>query len=328
MTLPLLDRYREAIVAGLRRSLDDEGPLSVILRYHVGLADREGGPADALGKLLRPALVLFTAEELGGSVEAAMPAAVGLELVHGFSLIHDDVQDRDDLRRGRPTVWRIWGVPEAINAGDRMQALAIRNTLEAGPEAAEILLDATVRMIDGQSMDLSFEDRFVEPDDVLRMIDRKTGALFVCAFELGGACAGAEVSVRESLRAIGRSVGRAFQLQDDVLGIWGDGDLTGKPVGSDVRRRKKSYPIVLGAAAASGEDRARLEELYAKPDIDEGDVAWVVGMLDRLAIRSQVLDAVALHVDDAKTAAQRLPVRDEARAELVELIEFLARRQS
>jgi len=328
MTPPLLDRYRDAIVEGLRRSLDGEGPLSGILRYHVGLADRDGRPATVLGKLLRPALVLFTAEELGAAPGAAMPAAVGLELVHGFSLIHDDVQDEDDVRRGRPTVWRIWGVPEAINAGDRMQALAIQTALAVGPEAAGLLLEAAAKMIDGQSMDLSFEDRFVDPDDALRMIDRKTGALFVCAFELGAVCAGAEVSVRESLRALGRSVGRAFQLQDDILGIWGDGNVTGKPVGSDIRRKKKSYPIVLGAAAASGEERGRLEEIYGKPDLDAGDVSWVVGLLDRLEVRSKVLSEVESYVDDATSVAQSLPIRDEAKAELVGLMEFLVRRQS
>jgi len=328
VTLPLLDRYRGVIIEGLRRSLDGEGPLAGILRYHAGLADRDGRPAAALGKLLRPALVLFTAEELGAAPGEAMPAAVGLELVHGFSLIHDDVQDEDDVRRGRPTVWRIWGVPEAINAGDRMQALAIQTALEAGPEAAELLLEATAKMIDGQSMDLSFEDRFVDPDDALRMIDRKTGALFVCAFELGAACAGAAAAVRESLRALGRSIGRAFQLQDDILGIWGDGDVTGKPIGSDIRRKKKSYPIVLGAAAASGEEHSRLEEIYAKPDLDAGDVSWVVGLLDRHEVRPKVLGEVESYVAGATSVAQRLPIRDEAKAEFVGVLEFLARRQS
>jgi len=328
MTLVLLDRYRDVIVEGLRAALAGDGPLDGVLRYHTGLADRDGQPADALGKLLRPALVLLIAEELGGEIERALPAAVGLELIHGFSLIHDDVQDRDEMRRGRPTVWTLWGVAEAINAGDLMHAIAVRQALKAGPEAAHALLAATSEMIEGQSFDLSFEDRFVPPADVLGMMDRKTGALFRCAFELGGLVSDAEADVRGRLRQLGVSIGRAFQIQDDLLGIWGDGDVVGKPVGSDIRRRKKSYPIALGYDGASTEERANLERLYEQEPMGADDVSWVVGLLDRLDVRGQGCGAVEEYLADARAALDGTAFSTSGRTILLELVEFLARRVS
>jgi geranylgeranyl diphosphate synthase type I len=328
VTLELLARYRDRIVDGLRAALSGQGPLGDVLCYHAGLVDESGNPADALGKLLRPALVLLTAEDLGGRLEDAVPAAVGLELVHEFSLIHDDVQDRDATRRGRPSVWSIWGVAEAINAGDLMQALAVRTALRAGPEPARLLVEATAEMIEGQSMDLDFEDRFVSPEEVLAMIDRKTGALFRCAFELGGVCAGAGADLIELLRSLGRSIGRAFQIRDDLLGIWGDGEVTGKPVGSDVRRRKKSYPLALGASRAAGGERVRLEAIYARDDLEDGDVVWVVALLDRLGVRARAAAAVDAYVAEAKSAVAAVPFRSEARDLLGDLITFLARRET
>ena len=323
----LLDRYRRPIEDALRYALRGETRLDEILRYHIGLTDQEGTPTTFLGKLLRPTLTLFTAEELGGRVEDSMSSAVGLELVHGFSLIHDDVQDRDETRRGRPSVWTQWGIPEAINAGDLMHTIAVRSALDAGVEAARLLLDATAEMIEGQSMDVAFEQRFVKPDEVLAMVDRKTGALFRCAFELGGCCAGAEADVQEQLRVIGRNVGRAFQIQDDLLGIWGNGEVTGKPIGSDVRRRKKSYPVALAHARGSDEDRERLECIYAREAMDESDVAWTLALLDRLGVRDEGRDAVRTYANAACESVDAVPFSPEARETLRGLIEYLARRE-
>jgi geranylgeranyl diphosphate synthase type I len=323
----LLNRYRRPIEDALRNALRGETRLDEILRYHIGLTNQEGTPTAFLGKLLRPALTLFTAEELGGRVEDAMPAAVGLELVHGFSLIHDDVQDRDATRRGRPAVWTLWGIPEAINAGDLMYTVAARSVLGAGVETARTLLDATAEMLEGQSMDLAFERRFVEPDEVLAMVDHKTGALFRCAFELGGRCAGAGMDVLERLRAIGRNVGRAFQIQDDLLGIWGNGEVTGKPIGSDVRRRKKSYPVTLAHARGSDEDRERLERIYEGEAMDETDVTWTLALLDRLGVRDEGRDAVRTYASAAFESVDAVPFSPKAMETLRELIEYLARRE-
>jgi len=323
---PLLDRYRGPIESGLREALRGETALVRILRYHVGLSD-EGPGTSALGKLLRPSLVLFIAEELGGRIEDALPAAIGLELVHGFSLLHDDVQDRDEVRRGRPAAWVRWGEAEAINAGDLMHAIALRTALRAGGDVVETLAAAVCDMIEGQSLDLAFEGRFVTEAEYVGMVDRKTGALFRCAFQLGGRCAGVPDPVLATLGEVGLAVGRGFQMQDDFLGIWGNGDEFGKPIGSDVRRRKKTYPVVIGYAASSGEERDRLERIYASENVDAEDVDWIVALFERLGVRECVAEGVGAHSDRARRAIDRLPLSDDGTRELLSLIEGLTRRK-
>ena len=229
--------YRPILVAELRRVLAGEGPLRTVLRYHVGLEDASGAPVEALGKLIRPSLTLLVAAELGGDPRAAVPAAAALELVHEFSLIHDDVQDRDEVRRGRPTVWRRWGEAQAINAGDLMLALALAEAGRAGDAVRERVVDATVEMIEGQALDVSF-DVVTTLDEYTDLIDRKTGALFRCACELGGIVAGASPKVREHLDGIGRELGRAYQIRDDVL--------------DDLRPPKKLYPVVAATEKGDG----------------------------------------------------------------------------
>ena len=325
----ILERYRGAIEGRLSRSLDGDGPLRSILRFHVGLEDEDGTPTRAAGKLLRPSLVLFVAEQLGGNPDAALPSAAGLELIHGFSLIHDDIQDRDRTRRGRPAVWTIVGVEQAINAGDLMHALAIATALESSSPAAARLIDATREMIEGQCRDLEFEHRGVTGDEYLSMIDRKTGALLRCAFDLGGLTAGVNGRVRSSLTELGRAVGRAFQIQDDLLGIWGRDDVLGKATGSDIRRRKKTLPVVLLFERAGADDRATLEEIYgaqAEPEVEES-VAWVIGRMDELDVRGACDAMVRRYVDEATGQLRQIPFSDGARGQMEELIGFLARRE-
>lgn len=321
------ERYRPMILDGLGRALAGDTQLRRILRYHVGLTDEQGNPASSFGKLLRPLLVLLTAEALGGDVREALGAAVALELAHGFSLIHDDIQDRDEVRRGRPTVWALYGVPEAINAGDLMLAIAMATAIEAGAPIAAALASAVERMIEGQSLDLQFESRAVATAEYLDMIDRKTGALLTCATELGGIAAGASDEVIVQLIKLGQSIGRAFQIQDDLLGVWGDGDVVGKPQGSDIRRRKKSFPIAVAFADTSGDDRSRLEVIYAGSGVDDVDVEWVIGLLDRLGARVRGADAVTSCLAEARALLEGLPFSGRCAEEMRELIERLAGRE-
>ena len=323
------ERYRAAILTRLGAVLEGETHLREILRYHVGMTDVEGAPASAHGKLLRPSLVLMIAEGLGADVKDALDAAVALELVHNFSLIHDDIQDRDEVRRGRPTVWALHGVAEAINAGDLMLTIAMGLGIEAGAPIGAALARAVDRMIEGQSLDLQFESRMTTTDEYIGMVDRKTGALLSCAFELGGLTVGAPSDVIERLTALGRSIGRAFQIQDDLLGIWGDGDVVGKPQGSDIRRRKKSFPIAAAFAQSVGEEKARLEAAYASDaahGLDDEDVAWVIGLLDRLDVRSMGKEAVLKHHGEALAAIEDLPIDSGTAKEMRALIERLAGR--
>ena len=323
----LLHRHRTGIEEGIRQALDGSTSLLAILRYHAGLEGADGAPEKALGKLLRPSLVLFTAEQLGVADDAALAPAVALELVHNFSLIHDDIQDCDRTRRGRATVWALHGVNEAINAGDLMMAVAIRTALKAGTRAAEILLHATEAMIEGQSRDLDFETRLVEVDEYLAMIDRKTGALLRCAFELGACVAGADHTVVEALRAMSLGIGRAFQIQDDLLGIWGNGDIFGKPQGSDIRRKKKSFPVAVAFERAENDQRKRLASIYVQETVSDDDVDWVIAAMEELGVREEGQRWVRQQLDDARRALDALPFSDEGREEMNGLIDYLAGRE-
>jgi geranylgeranyl diphosphate synthase type I len=325
--LCLLTRYREQIEAALRDALAGETRLRAALRYHVGLEDDAGRPTPSAAKLLRSSLVVFTAEELGGTVDAALPAAVALELAHNFSLIHDDIQDEDRTRRGRPTLWRLHGVSQAINAGDLMATLAVSTALRAGREAVAILTQAIEEMIEGQALDVEFERRWVSAEEYLAMIDRKTGALLRCAFELGGLCAGADRAVSAALAETGILIGRAFQIRDDLLGTWGDGAVMGKPCGSDIRRRKKSLPVVLARAGSADDDRAALEAMFAGPQLQDADVAWVLSLMDRLEIRAAVERTAEEPLRCARECLQRIPYTDRGRDEMDALLDFLARRE-
>ena len=331
MTRPrFLLGYTSLIEGGLRVALVGDSLLYAILRYHVGLEDEHGAPALALGKLIRPSLVLFTTEELGGDVEQALPAAIGLELVHNFSLIHDDIQDHDEMRRGRKTVWSLYGIAQAINAGDLMQALAVAQGARAGREIVAALIEATVAMIEGQGLDLIFEKKKVEEIEVasyLDMIDKKTGALIRCAFRMGGLLAGSPIDVVQDLVEVGRDLGRAFQIRDDLLGIWGNGTVTGKPQGSDIRRRKKSLPVSMAFAQACSEDRDLLTKIYSREKIDDKDVERVIALMGQANVRQACEEQVNAHLEQARARFATLPFSERGIKEMNELIDYLARRK-
>ncbi len=328
MTTPrFLSRYTSLIEGGLRVALAGDSLLYGILRYHVGLENEHGAPALALGKFIRPSLVLFTTEELGGNIEQALPAAIGLELVHNFSLIHDDIQDHDEIRRGRKTVWNLYGIAQAINAGDLMQALAVAQGARAGREIVAALVEATVAMIEGQGLDLAFEEEEVDVASYLDMIDKKTGALIRCAFRMGGLLAGSPIDVVQDLVEMGRDLGRAFQIRDDLLGIWGTGTVTGKPQGSDIRRRKKSLPVAVAFAQACGEDRDFLTEVYSKKEIEDKDVECVIALMKRANVRQACEEQVSTHLEQARARLATIPFPERGRKEMNELIDYLVRRK-
>ncbi len=327
MTPKILDAHRDEIRAAIADALRGDTPLLKELRIHAGLEGEDGRAIDGMGKLLRPSLVLFVADELGAPTAKALPAAVGLELIHNFSLVHDDIQDQDKTRRGRPTVWARTGVAEAINAGDLLHSLATAVVLRAGGDASKALAAATAEMIEGQSLDLAFEKRLATVDEYLRMVDKKTGALLECAFELGGIVAGAGVDVRERLKRLGRAVGRAFQIQDDLLGVWGNGDVVGKPRGSDVRRRKKSFPVAAAFSRAAAPERTRLEKIYASEPVSEVDVRWVIETMERLSVRDEGAAKVREYLAEADAGLESLPLSPKGKSEARSLFGYLAGRE-
>ncbi|MDQ3990225.1 MAG: polyprenyl synthetase family protein [Actinomycetota bacterium] len=278
---------RSTVDPALRAAVDTlPSSMRRIAAYHFGWQDERGRPAEAsAGKAIRPALVLLTAEAVGGVPASAVPAAVAVELVHNFSLLHDDVMDGDLTRRHRPTAWSVFGTGEAVLAGDALLTLALEVLAGSGHPAAReqlrMLSAAVLNLLDGQSADLAFEQRTdVGLTECLAMARGKTGALLGCACALGALSGGGCPEQVEQMRGFGEHLGLAFQFVDDLLGIWGDPAVTGKPVHSDLRTRKKSLPVV--AALASGTPAGReLDALYHREQPPSGaDLVRAAKLID------------------------------------------------
>lgn len=307
------------LVPALERALvevDGNAPLlTTMTRYHLGMVDAAGTPTDAetriavQGKRMRPALAVLSAIAAGGEATHAAPIAAGIELLHNFSLVHDDIQDRSPNRRHRATVWRIWGDAQAINTGDALFAAAHLAVLQTDPtiastgtilELAAEFNRMTIAIVRGQVLDLGFEGRGdVTPEDYLGMIQGKTAAIVRYAAWAGALVGGASPEIAARFGQMGLALGIGFQIRDDLLGIWGTTEETGKEVADDIRRRKQSLPILLLRAQASAEDTERLDTLYANDVIDEEGVGVVLALLDRYSIQEQVVAQVTAAHDEA-----------------------------
>ncbi|MTD59157.1 polyprenyl synthetase family protein [Amycolatopsis pithecellobii] len=288
-----------------------------IAQHHFGWADGAGS-----GKLLRPTLVLLGAKATGAPLESALPAAVAVELVHNFSLVHDDVMDGDSTRRHRATVWREFGSSAAILAGDALLSLAAK-LLSGQPETTHVLMAAVLELIEGQSADLAFERRAeVSVDECRAMAAGKTGALLGAACALGVVAGGGSGNQQRQLRRFGQEVGLAFQLVDDLLGIWGESAVTGKPVFSDLRNRKKSLPVV--AALASGTEAGR--ELAARFGAEPANVAREAELVELAGGRAWARDQAGRHLEQARSHLEAARVEPRAQAELETLARFIVGR--
>lgn len=250
--LPALESEMQSVLAGHETAT---APHYGMMQYHMGWVDEHFVPAALpAGKRLRPILCLLACVETGGDPAQALPAAAALEILHNFSLVHDDIEDGDETRRHRPTVWKLWSQPIAINVGDGMFALAFaaiqRLSSRGAPLAAvlaalEVFTATCVALTEGQYLDMSFERRdCVTVDEYLHMIAGKTAALVGACVAIGAHTGGASAQKAQALQRFGQEIGLAFQIQDDVLGIWGDPSITGKPAGNDILRKKKSYPLL------------------------------------------------------------------------------------
>ncbi|MFF1779470.1 family 2 encapsulin nanocompartment cargo protein polyprenyl transferase [Streptomyces virginiae] len=331
----LLERTREAVDPQLRRTVESlPGQMRRVAMYHFGWEREDGSPAaGGAGKAIRPALVLAAAQALrgpgAGPVEEAVRAAAAVELAHNFTLLHDDIIDKDVRRRGRPTAWTVFGTPDAIITGDAMMALALRLLAEdphpAAAAASARLAACIIELCAGQQADCAFEQRpEVSLDECLAMATAKTGALLGCACALGALYAGAGPDEVDAMDAFGREAGLAFQLIDDLIGIWGDPGHTGKPAGADLIARKKSLPVVaaLTSGTAAGKE---LAELYAGPMTGD-DVRRAADAVDRAGGRdwaqAQAADRMGRAVQQLSRAVPDLG----AAGGLLALAEFVTRR--
>lgn len=253
--LPVIENRLQTDLSALIPAGDQE--LHLMLAYHMGWVGVTGAPK-ASGKRLRPLLVLMANEACGGDWRSALPAASAVSLLHNFSLIHDDIEDNSDMRRGRPTVWKIWGLPLALNAGDLMFSFPYAclltlphsgHTQETTLAALAVLQNTIQQLVHGQHLDMRFESRAdVTLDDYWQMIAGKTAALIACCCHLGALLAGEDTARQAQWAQFGRSLGLAFQVVDDWLGIWGDPAVTGKDTFSDLLSHKKTIPILYGIA--------------------------------------------------------------------------------
>jgi geranylgeranyl diphosphate synthase, type I len=332
--LDVLARGRELVEPQLRdavRRLDEHSRL--VASYHLGWCDEDGRPTGAgSGKAIRPGLALLVGEAVCGSPEPAVPGGVAVELVHNFSLIHDDLMDRDRWRRHRRTVWAIWGDATAVLVGDALACLADEVLADCdSPHARRAglaLAVATRDLIRGQVLDVAFERR----DDVglaecLDMAGGKTGSLLGASAQVGAILAGADEATCDEFRSYGRELGLAFQLVDDLLGIWGAPERTGKPVFSDLRAHKKTLPVVWSLEYGGSAGR-ELAEWFAEPGpATEDGLRDAAVLVERAGGREWALAEADERVRKAGKALDAAGIAPANRDQLDQLARFVVERQ-
>jgi geranylgeranyl diphosphate synthase, type I len=331
-TLLVQPRIEEELHAVLDRTIPAHTPeLRAMLAYHLGWEGQGAGPA-AAGKRIRPLLVLLSAAAAGGDWECALPAAAAVELIHNFSLIHDDIQDQSPLRRGRPTLWTRWGIAQAINAGDAMYTMAYTALARLGEslspaltlQAYTLLAKACLDLTRGQYLDLAYEKRTnLTVADYWPMVDGKTAALLAACTGLGSLAGGANPTALGDFQGFGRSLGLAFQVLDDWLGLWGDAAQTGKSIDSDLVAGKKTLPVLFGLGQAGAFDRR-----WKAGPITPAQAPQVAAMLaaeGAQAYTQHIADDLNRQALDCLTRAARTP---DLAAPLVELAARLLQRKN
>jgi len=347
-----LDRLVVAVEELMRSRLVAPAPeldkLYGWLRYQSGWASIDGRPAQArTAKNWRPRVCLTSCEAVGGDPATAVRAAAAIELTHEFSLIHDDIEDGDRERRGRPALWTSIGIAQAINAGDALFGIARgtlteRSATTSADQLAAMVAGydrACVELAEGQFLDLDFETRpSVGPEEYEAMVARKTGALLGAAAELGAIAGGATQPAGRAMGEYGRCLGLAFQIGDDCLGLWGDPARTGKPAGADLLRKKKSLPILLALADPSTGPSVRAFWQGSGADPGAGSQGGspperpgardVLALLERHGIRQRAEAQGEMYADQALAALASLPLVAPASDELAELARLATRRLS
>lgn len=329
-------RYQNELEAELRAAVGESpSPLYDMMRYHLGWVDEKGQNQPSSGKLSRPTLCLLACEAVGGDWHSALPAAAAIELIHDFSLIHDDIQDESWERRNRPTVWKLWGEAQGINAGDAMYALAQLALLrleekgiasERTVSLSRQLNQACLRLCEGQYSDIEYESHLdIGVDHYLDMIDKKTACLFETSLYFGALLGTDNQAQISALGSFGANLGMAFQVQNDLEGIWAKGESGKKSPYTDITHKKKILPIIYALQKAEKEERERLVQIYGKAKMPAKDIAQVLRILDRTDARSyaeQMRDQYHLKAVEALAMAGTPPSFEQ---ELREMAAFLLR---
>jgi len=331
-------RIRAEMQAVFPTTVPSVAPFYAMQEYHLGWRNRDLAVEYAdPGKLIRPIVTLMACEAMGGEERYALPIAAAVQLIHDFSLIHDDIEDNSDLRRGRSTLWSIWGLAQGINAGDGMFVLAhmaLQRLADSDMDARRVLdimrrFDRTILAIcEGQYLDIRFEgDSTVSEAEYIAMITRKTAVLLAACCELGALAGGANEADAQAMYEFGLHVGISFQMQDDILGIWGSAAVTGKPDAADLLRRKLSLPVIYTLAKEPTD--GALHALYATPAGDDAGLVAALAAMDEYGARAEVAMQAQQHYELACAALARVQVRNTATQQALQhLADQLLGRQS
>ncbi|HEY9152618.1 MAG TPA: polyprenyl synthetase family protein [Anaerolineales bacterium] len=306
-------------------------PFHEMLTYHMGWTG-EGAGSEATGKRLRPLIVLLVTASYISKWLRAASAAAAIELVHNFSLVHDDIQDNSDKRRGRTTVWKKWNMPQAINVGDALFVISNQAIMDLSNEypaeivvkTARVIHNACLDLTRGQYLDMAYENRNdLSLDDYWKMIDGKTAALISACTQFGAILGGVDDATIEQYRVFGRDLGLAFQVQDDILGIWGDEALTGKSAASDLVEGKNSLPILYGISL-----KGKFAQRWVASAIRPDEVAEVAQLLVNEGAREYAQLEVERLTNQALSTLEKINPKNEAGEALVELTHKLLNRES
>ena len=330
-----LNRVMELVEPELVNSVKKlSNELLPVIEYHFGWKTIKGieAPEDT-GKRLRPSLAVLSAEAVGRDMEVAIPGAVAVELIHNFSLIHDDIIDGDKEHRHRPSAWTAFSIEDALIAGDALHTLAFQVLLEENtPErvqAARRLVDATTTMISGQAADMTFDDLpTISFEECLKMEAAKTGALLGYSSSVGAILSGADENTCNALEVFGYELGLAYQAVDDVLGIWGDPKITGKPAGNDLREKKKSMPVSIVLSANNSDSEKLLEIFSTTEDLDEEEIVKASALIENAGGREATLEEADEHLKRAIEFLNNADIRKETFCELEEIAHFVVNRDS
>ena len=329
--------YRDPVRVELKKIIDNcPSALGNMLRYHMGWQDEHGHSCSReSGKFIRSTLCLLSCQAVGGDTSEVIPAAAAVELIHNFSLIHDDIEDTSYERHHRPTVWKLWGQPQAINAGDAMFTLAYSALLklkergiadEKIASSTKMLSLACLELCEGQYLDIEYENRLdTTIEDYLDMAAKKTAALFAVSTSLGAYLGSEDSKLVDLFHLFGKELGIAYQVYDDISGIWGMEESTGKSAG-DIAQRKKTLPVVYGLQNSEGEARKRLEKLYSQKSIAGEDITEVTNILDQLGARDYAENLAEQYYHKALAQLEATRLNTSRQTPLKETARFLLKR--
>ena len=311
--------------------------LYLMMQYHMGWLDENFNKINHYGgKRFRPTICLLTYNSLSGVYDKALPVAAAIELIHNFSLIHDDIEDSDETRRHKPTIWKLWGEAQGINTGDGMHVLSYLAALRLKDrdvsdsrivDILRILNETVLRLCEGQYLDMSFEEAMdVTVDKYLDMIYRKTGALIRAATEIGALLATENEEIIESFKNFGETIGLGFQIRDDIIGVWEKSESTGKPKASDIINKKKSLPVIHAFEKSSKDQRAILQEIYSKEKLTDSDVETVLKIMEDVGSYDYAQSIAKKYEDQALKELNKINIDNESMDKIKTLAIFLIRR--